>query len=133
MFVNKEYWFSNANSHLYKYITNFINQYTWSCVSRQESHVVHKYVIYRNHLFTVFNTLYLFWFQLNSHILCPAYTLAYIPLLKEINPTVRKIYIPGSCPIFFKVFFFFALFCKSNLSQPKTTFLRIDFFQLWHT
>ena len=36
-------------------------------------------------------------------------------------------------PHFLYLFFFFASFYKVTLSQPKTPFLCINFFQIWHT
>ena len=66
-------------------------------------------------------------FLSNLRILCPPYTQAYIPNLKEISIVVRKIYFPENCPIFFTFFFFFTPFYKSNFEPPKDT-LPVDRF-----
>ena len=73
-------------------------------------------------------------FLSNSRTVCPPYMQPYIPILKEIGPVVREIYVPENCPIFFTFSSSSShRFTKVTLSQPKTPFPWIDIFQIWHT
>ena len=107
--------------------------FTHGCVNGQESHVMHKCVTYLQELLTChfqpLVSLYpLCLFLSNSHMLCLPYTQLYLSNLKEISPVVYEICVSENFPIFFTFFFFFALFTKINLSQPKAPFSSIDFF-----
>ena len=72
--------------------------------------------------------------SIKSHILYPPYTRPYIPNVKQISPVVHEIYVPENCPIFHLFLFSYShCFTKVTLSQPKTPFPWIDFFEIWHT
>ena len=68
--------------------------------------------------------------SINSHILCTSYTWPYIPNLKEISPVVCEICVPENCPIFFIFSSSLHRFTKVILSQARTLFSRIHFFQI---
>ena len=63
---------------------------------------------------------------------CIYATLQYIPNFKEIGLVVCEIFVPENCPIFF-TFSSSHRFTEVNLSQPRTPFPWINFFQIWHT
>ena len=66
-----------------------------------------------------------------SRILCPPYARPYIPSLKEIDVVVYEICVHEIAP-FSSHFSSSHQFTKVILSQPKTPFSWINFFQIWH-
>ena len=102
-------------------------QDTWSCVSRQESRVAHKYVIFTGTTNLPFSTPCI---SITTGLISIKFTYfifsiytPYIPNLKEITLEVCKICVSENFPLFFTFFFFYTPFYKTKFEPTRNTLL----------